>query len=381
MASVADQQSIHFLKDKEVNASIGKIVRKALGLQLLTMGFLLFCDTAWASTSCSVGGSSYTITVPASFNIRSDTAASTQVGGWITTETTGNAVCSFTGVGEATGFGGRPSGLTSLGKTWVNGGVTYTLYDSGVSGIGMAVKAVVKTNCGTFSYAVSPTGNLPGTLTQGYTGTICGGTGAATITSNLYFQIAFVTTVSPFTASGKTITGKILEASALFQGSTSGNDTRPWYTGVSSFSITPIAIIPGTCTTPDVVVRMGTHLRSEMPSVGTSTTPVDFSIGLTGCPAGINAFTYRIDPVVTAADAANSVLALDSTSSATGIGVQLLTDAGSPLPLAAVQRMELSTVSKAASSYAIPLKARYYRTGDMMPGSANTSVQFTIAYE
>ncbi|MGX6567415.1 hypothetical protein [Cupriavidus necator] len=43
--------------------------------------------------------------------------------------------------------------------------------------------------------------------------------------------------------------------------------------------------------------------------------------------------SYRIDAVTPALDAANSVVSLDASSTASGIGVQLLDDSGNVFPL------------------------------------------------
>ncbi|HEY3596738.1 MAG TPA: fimbrial protein, partial [Paraburkholderia sp.] len=141
-----------------------------------------------------------------------------------------------------------------------------------------------------------------------------------------------------------------------------------------------IAVNQSSCATPNVTVPLGAHNLSELPAVGATTSPVSFSIALNSCPAGMNTIKYQIDPTTTVLSSANSVVAFDSGSVASGAGVQLLDGAGNVLPLSKpIAFGDYS--SSTGGSYSIPLKARYYRTGTTIKaGSANTSMTFTINY-
>jgi major type 1 subunit fimbrin (pilin) len=91
---------------------------------------------------------------------------------------------------------------------------------------------------------------------------------------------------------------------------------------------------------------------------------------------------YRIDPVTTVLDSAQSVVALDGSSSASGTGVQLLDSTGThAFPLG--QSVRFNDYNPATGgSYGIPLQARYYQTGASIGvGTANTSMTFTMTYE
>ncbi|MFK2932007.1 type 1 fimbrial protein [Dyella agri] len=136
------------------------------------------------------------------------------------------------------------------------------------------------------------------------------------------------------------------------------------------------------CETPDVMVRLGSHLPSEMPAIGTTTQAVGFDISLNNCPAGLGRIQYRLDPTTAVLSAADSVIALDGSSSASGVGVQLLNDDGTT----AFQLGKDQTFSdydpSSGGSYVIPLKARYYRVGGAIAGgAANTSVTVTMQYQ
>jgi major type 1 subunit fimbrin (pilin) len=135
------------------------------------------------------------------------------------------------------------------------------------------------------------------------------------------------------------------------------------------------------CLTPSVTVPMGTHFTSALPTVNSTTNAVSFQIALNNCPAGLGQFgsaiQYRIDPSTTVLSVPQSVVALDSSSTARGVGVQLLDDASTPLPFSTNQKMNGYT---GAGNYSIPLKARYFRTGTLSPGTANTVMTFTMTY-
>ncbi|AIF46338.1 hypothetical protein HY57_03245 [Dyella japonica A8] len=60
--------------------------------------------------------------------------------------------------------------------------------------------------------------------------------------------------------------------------------------------------------------------------------------------------------------------------------MQLLDGNGAVFPLA-TYKMASGYDTTAGGSFTIPLKARYYRTGAVKPGPANTSMTFTMLYQ
>ncbi|RDK08755.1 type 1 fimbrial protein [Cupriavidus lacunae] len=150
---------------------------------------------------------------------------------------------------------------------------------------------------------------------------------------------------------------------------------------LDNVNITNVRIVPLLCTTPDVTVNMGTHRRDEFSGIGTFTSPIGFNIALNNCPAGMNSVSYRVDAVTTIVNASNSVVALDGSSTAAGVGVQLLDDTGSVFPLGTAKTMSGYSTGT-GGSYAIPLKARYYQTGaTVTAGTANSAMTFTMTYQ
>ncbi|SDD37912.1 Fimbrial protein [Cupriavidus sp. YR651] len=146
------------------------------------------------------------------------------------------------------------------------------------------------------------------------------------------------------------------------------------------FGLGPLVVNTLTCRTASFTVDLGAHRSSELKGQGSFTSAKDFSIALDNCPAGITSIQYRLDPATTTLDAANAVVALDSASTANGIGVQLLDNAGNALALG--NAISFAGITTGGGAFRIPLKARYYQTGGVVTaGTANTSMTFTLTYQ
>lgn len=132
------------------------------------------------------------------------------------------------------------------------------------------------------------------------------------------------------------------------------------------------------CETPSVNVNLGKQRSSQFGGVGTAIGEKAFNIQLKNCPAGLSGISYRLDPVNTAFDAKNGILALDP-GGATGVGIQITDDNSAPVSLGQAHKFLSSAPT---GNYAIPLKAAYYKTSNTVVGGiANASMQFTITYQ
>lgn len=162
-----------------------------------------------------------------------------------------------------------------------------------------------------------------------------------------------------------------------------------------------------TCLTRDVAVTLGQHGMSEFTGVGSTTSWVDFSIPLFGCPpmsgnvtastpfvmtsticpagaacARLNKIDYRLDPNTAVVDASQGKMGLaqEGGMSATGIAVQV----GQNLTPIVLQTVQDSGVNPGSTggSYSIDLQARYIQIAPTVtPGPANASAMFTITYQ
>lgn len=159
-----------------------------------------------------------------------------------------------------------------------------------------------------------------------------------------------------------------------------------WYDNLNAAQLlltqTSVKTTALACVTPDVFVPMGKHMTSELTGQDTYTASTPFSINLNNCPPGMDSIKYQVDPVTAVVDNGNSVVALDASSTATGVGVQLLDSAGThPFPFGSPVTFNGYDTNN-GGSFIIPLRARYYQTGASVgAGKANTSMTFTMTYE
>ncbi|KVL41180.1 fimbrial protein [Burkholderia sp. MSMB1835] len=134
-------------------------------------------------------------------------------------------------------------------------------------------------------------------------------------------------------------------------------------------------------TTPSVAVDLGTQSLGKSSGLGSgvgSTSPAKgFSIGLR-CDAGVAGnFIVNLMLDGNTVDASNGVLALSSSSGATGVGIQVLRSDGQPVPFGTPWKVAGSL----SSTLLVPLSARYYQTRQTTrAGTANGAATFTIIY-
>jgi major type 1 subunit fimbrin (pilin) len=177
-------------------------------------------------------------------------------------------------------------------------------------------------------------------------------------------------------------------------------------------ALAQVTVSTQTCTTPDVNVDLGSYDKGQYFTGQGATTPwVDASVTMTNCPifsgyynasnstlmfdsatgkeslasATNNNIGVRLTPMGNVIDAANGIMAIDSTVSgaASGVGIQLGWGESSQTPtlfnFAAEQSVMLSKDGR--STIRIPLAARYIQTAENpTPGKANGKVTFTINY-
>jgi major type 1 subunit fimbrin (pilin) len=143
-------------------------------------------------------------------------------------------------------------------------------------------------------------------------------------------------------------------------------------------------ILASSCATPNVNISLGKHSLGDFQGINRPMKPaaVGFNVVLNSCPAGLTGIQYRIDPTTSILNVGSGVVALDGSSSASGVGIQLRSgDSGSALQFSTLY--PLSGYNPAVGgSYTIRLLATYYQTNaTIRPGTANTSLTFTMSYQ
>ena len=151
---------------------------------------------------------------------------------------------------------------------------------------------------------------------------------------------------------------------------------------LNKFNLTNAFVLnAASCQTPSVPVAMGDDYQlNEFSQAGATPRTVRFNIGLNQCQTGINKVTYTLKANTPVIDAAKGIVALNDSSTAKGIGLQLMNDTGQPIALGTTYPFGAFTTT--GTNFKIPLSASYYRlaTDELKAGSANTEVTFIVNY-
>ncbi|WP_222424515.1 fimbrial protein [Yersinia frederiksenii] len=339
-------------------------VPSALALLLILCGttLMVLSPRALALTTCTGNPQTITIPMPAMVTVPSDAAVGTLLSSWAMTPATPNwFTCSST-VQESIGIGFIADMLPSSGLTISDEGTTYTVFNTNLAGVGIAIGSKGYANgCG-WQARWFPVGIRQGIACN-----------SAYLLPNGGQLRAILVKTGPISAG--TVNSMTVAKAPMFI-------NEEWSTTlVNTINITSTRVTVLSCTTPDVLVKLGTHDASELAGMGSFSAAVGFDIALNNCPAGINTITYQIDAITPILNAASSVVALDNSSTASGIGVQLLDGMGNPFPFAKPTQL-MSYSGTTGGNYKIPLKARYYQTESRLnPGTANTMMSFTMTYK
>ena len=141
-----------------------------------------------------------------------------------------------------------------------------------------------------------------------------------------------------------------------------------------------LIISAASCKTPDVSVKMGDYVASEVTGSRGQTNPVYFDIALNECQEGISRVTYSLQANTPVIDRESGLVSLDGTSSVKGVGLRIMD--GNGVPLALDNAHVFDAYEERGGNFKIPLSAAYIRLGDqdLSFGTANTSMTFTMSY-
>lgn len=371
--------------------------RRGLFLHLLALVLLLFSSHS-AMAVCSGGGGAYTITLPSTTIVPRDIAVGQPLSGWVYMPSAASYTCPIP-ANSSYYFRGIMASVPSIGTAGAtyydsSTGYSYNLLSTGAAGVGMAVMfktTVSGYNCSSTNYLdLTRSGTVPGFFgppPYGWAGAGC----VNSYTSQTQYHSGQVA-VRLVRIAGTPVSGSVTRAGALDQicayygGPASSQSVTTYQDSApcSSVSLTSTTIQLAACTTPNVKVDLGSHNVSDadLAAIGSTTTAVPVNIKLNNCLAGMNAIQYRIEPNTTVVNQALSIVSLDSAASASGVGVQLLNSAGTaPFALSTTSFQAFAGYNTSTGGdYVIPLMARYYRTGNLSPGTATSSMVFTMLY-
>lgn len=264
---------------------------------------------------------------------------------------------------------GSPSTIVTCSST---AGITSDLFY--MTGIGVYAMTgndgayVIKSDIDGVGYAFGGTASGCGTtewITNGtWTSVLCKGSSA--LSSNFVFtpKIRLYKTGNPATTSGipQHMVGyatRVINGNTNFQG--------PFiYTAASSIIVPACSV-----NTTAINVEMGTVVKNKFNGVGTTAGTQNFNISL-NCGAA-SALSILMSGNVE--NASTGLLKLTN-STASGVAIQLLYN-DSPVKFNTL----FSLGNSSSGTMTIPLQARYYQTGTITSGTANSSVTFIMIYD
>ncbi|WP_261371886.1 fimbrial protein [Yersinia aldovae] len=140
---------------------------------------------------------------------------------------------------------------------------------------------------------------------------------------------------------------------------------------------TGLSLLANSCTldTPDINFNLGKQQQVNFTGIGPKGNGLTEKIKLTCDPDT----KYSFHVTSPSKYPNKGVIELDSGSSATGVGVQLIAN-GKPVEIG--NPMEVGTSKKGNSQETIDITARYYQTENKVtPGTANATATFTMTYQ
>ena len=347
---------------------LGASARFWLASLLAGIALMTVSSGAWALATCTGSAQAVTLSMPATITVPRDATVGTPLSAWVTTPATTNwwrcssTVKEFIGVG----FGAL---MTGSGATFIDGSVTYSVFNTSLPGVGIVMGYKTYTNgCG-WTPVQLPNWSMSSDGTPA--GILCNNSRLVNDNGGqLLVRLVKSGPITAGTVSAVPIARALLGANGAWN-----------YAWPITFSTTPTRVMVLSCVTPDVQVPLGPHLVSELGGGKTFTSSTAFKIALNNCPTGMTSVSYQIDALTTILISSASVVALDSRSSAVGVGVQLLDGSGNVFPLG-TPKVFSSYSNASGGNLTIPLQARYYRTGSTVTGGiANTAMTFTMTYQ
>lgn len=273
-------------------------------------------------------------------------------------------------------YGGISSAGSKTTQTVSYSGTAFNVYQTNVPGVGIAMGGTVTAHGkagGPYPFPYYYYNNADGTNYNN------GG--------SIIAALVKTGDITPGTMTG----GTVAQAYALISSTLAGTLPPASIVGSPiSITVNPVAITVLTCQTPDVSISMGTYKPADFPAVGSTTKSISFSPQLLNCPGGtaipgtsaglIHSVQYRIDPSNGTVPGFSNVAALGGSPSAGGVGIQLYDSTGAVFEFG-VYRTMAGFNSATGGNYSIPMSARYYRTGAVTAGPANSTMTMTVNYQ
>lgn len=376
--------------------SHGLLRGPALGLAGVLRRFraVLCMLLPWAATpagatglgvDCTRTSGVYAYLPSSTVSVGRNAAVNDALGSWITVSVPNFWTCRHLGTAYGTASMGVSGYAPYLNRTSITvDGTTYSVYSSDAyefKGLGYIVRwrAVLNGQTTAWQAMTGPPGiyltpsQLLGSITYN---------GGATFPFGFDMQVRYVKRSSALASGVVTVVEDLLYAEhyRTYNSGASSDRGSSTYVILQQPTSTLTMASGGTCTTPDVSVTLPTVATSAFSGVGSTGAQTSFSLGFNNCPAGLGSVGYSFAATSTLVNAGQGVVALAGSATATGLGLQLLSDAGAPVNFGTEYSLS-SYDNTQLRSYTVPMIARLYQTGSTVTsGSVSASVTFTLTY-
>ncbi|KFK96215.1 MULTISPECIES: fimbrial protein [unclassified Serratia (in: enterobacteria)] len=127
-------------------------------------------------------------------------------------------------------------------------------------------------------------------------------------------------------------------------------------------------------------VALGNFAKSDLATAGMTSAGTAFTVTLSGCPAnGYTKASLKFDGTTVTSD--NTLLALDTGQTATGVGVQLLEqDGATPIAMRTDSVAKNLDLSASTAVTSLNFVARYKAFAGATAGTANATTTFEVDY-
>lgn len=259
------------------------------------------------------------------------------------------------------------SSAVSSGMTVTVDGMNYTIFETGVPGVGYIIG--LKDAKGT-RYVPLQTG-----VTQTY---------PASGTSGIAYQLGWTAKVT-FIKTGAALKSGVYQIptinAAVLTAYNNEVNTAQVLISPTTITVTASGCIVGT---KSANVNLGTIDIRTLPTVGSTSPSGSFNVSLT-CDANVAVSAVMSDQ--TTPSNTSSVATLTGDSTASGVGVQFFYKGTGPLMMgpdssaAGTTNQFFIQSTTAAQTLSLPFQAQYIRTGELVPGSANALASITFSYQ
>lgn len=259
------------------------------------------------------------------------------------------------------------SSAISTGMTVTLDGVNYTLFETGVQGVGYIIGLKDFNGSAWIPLQSGMTQSYPADGTNGYASDL--GWSA---------KVTFIKTGMPLKSGVYQIPA--INAAIL---TAYNNEVK---TAQVIISPTTITVTASGCTvgTKSANFELGNIDIHTLPAVGSTSPSGSFNVSLT-CDANVAVHAVMTDQ--TTPSNTSSVVTLTGDSTASGVGVQFFYNGTGPLMMgpdssaAGTANQFFIQSTSSAQTLSLPFQANYIRTGELVPGTANALASITFSYQ